>query len=173
MFCPQCGLKNPEGAKFCFSCGTKLRAVPSAPPVAAPKSAERPLGKHAAPGTLAVPSDPAVAPASEQVSAFTAPADSAGVGAPVQAGAGEGEPSLKELAQDTASTVVHAATSLHNINVQGKCLLWGALYTIGGFSIFFSGDAASDEKLPLLLLIVYGIWLLVGGFTGGWRLVIY
>ena len=86
---------------------------------------------------------------------------------------GGGEPSLKELAQDTASTVVHAATSLHNINVQGKCLLWGALYTIGGFSIFFSGDAASDEKLPLLLLIVYGIWLLVGGFTGGWRLVIY
>ena len=26
MTCPQCGQENPEGARFCFSCGTELRA---------------------------------------------------------------------------------------------------------------------------------------------------
>lgn len=24
MFCPSCGVKNEEGGKFCFKCGTKL-----------------------------------------------------------------------------------------------------------------------------------------------------
>ena len=26
MTCPQCGQENPEGARFCFSCGTELTA---------------------------------------------------------------------------------------------------------------------------------------------------
>jgi class 3 adenylate cyclase len=25
MTCPQCGQENPEGARFCLSCGTELR----------------------------------------------------------------------------------------------------------------------------------------------------
>ena len=28
MFCPKCGAKNPDGSKFCFSCGEKLREMP-------------------------------------------------------------------------------------------------------------------------------------------------
>ena len=45
MFCPKCGAKNPDGSKFCFSCGEKLREmpqkanVPQAQPAAAPVQA--------------------------------------------------------------------------------------------------------------------------------------
>jgi uncharacterized membrane protein YvbJ len=27
MYCPQCGEKNPDGAKFCSSCGAALKAT--------------------------------------------------------------------------------------------------------------------------------------------------
>jgi uncharacterized membrane protein YvbJ len=37
MFCPQCGEKNPDGAKFCGSCGATLTAA-AAPAAKAAKA---------------------------------------------------------------------------------------------------------------------------------------
>ncbi len=30
MFCPKCGIKNPENGKYCRSCGTDLNIVSKA-----------------------------------------------------------------------------------------------------------------------------------------------
>lgn len=39
MFCPKCGAKNPDGAKFCGACGEPFRSAPAPAPAAAPASA--------------------------------------------------------------------------------------------------------------------------------------
>lgn len=39
MYCPNCGTKNPDDAKFCESCGTSLTAAPAAAPAAAAAAA--------------------------------------------------------------------------------------------------------------------------------------
>ena len=44
MFCPKCGAQNPDGAKFCGSCGA---AQSAGAPAAAP-SATPPLGSSEA-----------------------------------------------------------------------------------------------------------------------------
>lgn len=39
MFCPKCGAKNPDGAKFCGACGEPFRSAPAPAPAAAPTAA--------------------------------------------------------------------------------------------------------------------------------------
>lgn len=51
MFCPKCGTKNADEAKFCVECGTTLPSRPQAPaaarPAQAPASAPQPTGAPA------------------------------------------------------------------------------------------------------------------------------
>lgn len=48
MFCVNCGKQNPDGAKFCYNCGTRINTVPAyqTPPAkqaeAAPKASPKP-----------------------------------------------------------------------------------------------------------------------------------
>lgn len=56
MFCPKCGHKNPEGAKFCESCGASF--APDAPPPAQAQAVPTPP-----PAPVAAPPPPAPAPA--------------------------------------------------------------------------------------------------------------
>lgn len=39
MFCPKCGAKNPDGAKFCGACGEPFRSASAPAPAAAPTAA--------------------------------------------------------------------------------------------------------------------------------------
>jgi TM2 domain-containing membrane protein YozV len=59
-FCPQCGTGNPDGARFCQSCGTAIPVVGSPPPAGA---ASPPAGQ-AGPG-LAPPPQPRYAQPSQ------------------------------------------------------------------------------------------------------------
>ena len=36
MFCPKCGEKNPDGAKFCAKCGAPFAPAPAVPAAAVP-----------------------------------------------------------------------------------------------------------------------------------------
>lgn len=189
MYCSQCGAKNPDGAKFCFKCGAKMRNAPTsaAGAVSAPPSepSVASIGKHAATGVAAAsPSTPVAASTSASVPAKHAAAgdgtSAQGAGSPTgsdtesaPSSGSASDPSLKELAQGTATAAANVVTTVHNNNVRAKCLLWGAVYAIGGGAMLISGDMPRGGLLPLLGIIVYGVWLLVGGFTGGWRLVIY
>lgn len=59
MFCPECGNRCPDGAKFCAMCGTKLPIVETPAPSAAPepkKVESRPQGAEAKPTTPPKPS---------------------------------------------------------------------------------------------------------------------
>ena len=46
MFCPKCGAQNPDGAKFCGSCGAAISA--NAPAHATATPATPPLGSSEA-----------------------------------------------------------------------------------------------------------------------------
>ena len=54
MFCPKCGAQNPDGAKFCGSCGAAQSAgAPAAAPSATPPSAAtKPSGKKSFPKAI-------------------------------------------------------------------------------------------------------------------------
>ena len=52
------------------------------------------------------------------------------------------------------------------------CITCGPLYSIAALCLL-QQDKAKDNLLFLLLLLAYGVWLTVGFFTRGWRLVIY
>src|SRR5581483_4489648 len=53
MICPNCGLDNPSGAKFCANCGTTLGAsTPPAPPNA-PYNPGGPYNQGSAPYNMA------------------------------------------------------------------------------------------------------------------------
>jgi hypothetical protein len=72
MFCPNCGKKNPDDAKFCDGCGTTLgdqpAAAPVSPPASAPAAAPAPL-KAAVPPPAPLP--PVYAPPAQP--AYNAP----------------------------------------------------------------------------------------------------
>ncbi len=64
MFCPKCGHKNPEGAKFCENCGTTF-APQAAPPAQAQAAYTPPPAPPVAP--------PPPAPAPQQAYAYQQP----------------------------------------------------------------------------------------------------
>ena len=51
-----------------------------------------------------------------------------------------------------------------------KCSLVGGFFTIAGIALIFNG---SGSPVGGLLVAAYGIWVLSGLITGGWRLLIY
>jgi len=62
--------------------------------------------------------------------------------------------------------------SPQDLKVRILCIVCGPLYSIAALCLLQQGKL-KDSALFLLLLLAYGIWLTVGFFTRGWRLVIY
>jgi len=51
-----------------------------------------------------------------------------------------------------------------------KCIIIGGFFTLAGLAYLFSGEPSGWVGL---ILTAYGVWVLSGLFTGGWRLFIY
>lgn len=77
-YCPKCGAKLPDGAKFCGSCGSKV-ATPSAPAAPSQSPAVPSMAPTVAPVTPSM--TPKVAPAAPSVPSSPAPAPTGAPGA--------------------------------------------------------------------------------------------
>lgn len=62
---------------------------------------------------------------------------------------------------------------MRNSKAKAACIVFGPLYTIVGIGMATQGQGSSEAALGGLVLAAYGVWLVVGIFTRGWRLVIY
>lgn len=112
-----------------------------------------------------VPLDPGYAPAPVPLDpGYTmAPVPADPTSAPVAPVYGE-QPEPGEPAKLTTGQKV-----LNGVYI-GKCVIIGGIFTVGGIVYLFSGVEGNWFGI---LAILYGIWVLTGIKTGGWRLFIY
>lgn len=171
MFCSQCGSQNRDEAKFCKMCGAKLEMPQTVSHATATAPSAVPSTSQVVPAsavTTAPSSVPDPAPAAESVPKAdptppVVPAPSQEV-VPTSA-----EPTLSS-AEPEAERVVRE--SPQDLKARILCITCGPLYSIAALCLL-QQDKAKDNLLFLLLLLAYGVWLTVGFFTRGWRLVIY
>jgi hypothetical protein len=64
-----------------------------------------------------------------------------------------------------------AAPRTRSVTHTVKCGIVGGLWSVGGIMMMASG--ASGSVFGGLLVLAYGIWVLSGIATGGWRILIY
>lgn len=201
MFCPQCGSPLADHARFCLYCGYRFQHVsgardgagasaaesvapasPVAPMPATPPSAPAPKPavsttptrdsartEAVSPSTSSVSSDRSASsdghprPMSERPSSTT-PAPKA------PASRGADGPSTSEAVHQLVSDVVDTGVNIHNTKVNALCVVFGPIYTIGGLWLLTQPDV---NPIAGVLAAAYGIWLVTGIFTKGWRIVIY
>lgn len=159
MFCPKCGAKNPDGSKFCFNCGEKLREMP--------QKADAPQAQSVATPEPAPTPEPEPAPAPK----------------PTPAPAPEPTPAPEPVAKPVSAPVsrpqsVEAtgerkpAKSSHDGAYRFKCILFGGIYVVIGIAMISSGSGDEIRNVGIFIL-VYAAWVLSGLLTGGWRVFIY
>lgn len=163
MFCPQCGSRNQDEAKFCKMCGTSLiRFQPATPttakvPAPAPPADPQPESAPAVAAVMPSVSEPVPAPAKPVPTPTTVDTTTEPDSDPTPA-----EPEAERIVRE----------SPQDLKVRILCIVCGPLYSIAALCLLQQGKL-KDSALFLLLLLAYGIWLTVGFFTRGWRLVIY
>ena len=189
MFCPKCGAKNPDGSKFCFNCGEKLREMPQkadapqAQSVATPEPAPTPEPEPAPTPEPTPEPEPAPTPApASEPEPTPAPAPTPAP-KPTPAPAPEPTPAPEPVAKPVSAPVSRLqnvepegerkpAKSSHDGAYRFKCILFGGIYVVIGIAMISSGSGDEIRNVGIFIL-VYAAWVLSGLLTGGWRVFIY
>lgn len=146
MFCPKCGTKNADEAKFCVECGATLPSRPQAPaatqPTQTPASAPQPTGAPAPqPNPFAAPK--------QQANPF-------GANAPAVLSSLPSDPFA--LAGIVAAIVMVISYFLPLVGVS----VYGFSYSMSGFNMTFGGKYFSGEFTNVIYLVPGIAALLVG-----------
>ena len=109
--------------------------------------------------------DTGYSPAPVQSAPVPAPVDPESAAVPMPT-----EPAYIPAGQSEEPATLTKGQKVHNGLYIAKCVIVGGIFVVGGIAYLFSGVEGNWFGI---LAILYGIWVLTGIGTGGWRLFIY
>ncbi len=209
MYCPQCGTRNPDDARFCWKCGSRIPERAGAKGGESPESSRlepadaqtesfaatsaqvettgagepaRPEQQIASAVRSVVSAVGSAAPSSEQVSETLASASEFAKSAAEQI-ASKGKsfadiassvaPKHREEIEENRQRTAQQARENRRKGFNIKLMIMGPIFVLLGILMITNEGTQGESKLAGLVILGYGIWLIVGIFTGGWRFVIY
>lgn len=179
MFCTKCGMENPEDAVFCGGCGKPMKKPKASAGGAA--ATPDPVSSGVQPVPTAMPGAQATVSSTSAPSASPAVSTASSVSAartssqPTGAAADQTAEKIRGVAREAvglAGDMAKSARSVRNARAQAGCIICGPLYTLIAIGML-SQPGAGEYTAFAYGLLAYGIWLTVGFFTKGWRIVIY